>query len=962
MKRKDRLEFLPEAVDLRYGRALETMRVHHDDFPIDTDCYRLPVNQIKVVSNVAGDEVRDLLRSGAKPCITAGSERVRVRWVDFLAAGRQGNALWLALAASDHRDVESALKVGTSAASWPSLAGDSERIKTVRQAVDALKTYATFPEAKLAIHKIPGPTMKRKDLIGALTERASAHYGGAECQCSRKSLRSESFDILIVCSTEDEKSIRGLFRSWQVKFIVVESMEAFFQKAIAALRISFGQGWFINADRFASAMKKAISQKVAPNPVVVGEYEDERGRPSEIAAAATGKLCSFGWLPDQWDNRDVMIGQATAGSPRADVLSRQFDEGLRIFPLPRVAPPEEATLQTDNVQSLVNDGWLSYKTWYPQDRVILAVECKHYGARKAKASCGQVEFQESKFFLFPPFHGSSLGLLRRLVPGCPFQVLGYTPGGSSATHSGVLERLVRLYRSDPYSKPVASSLLNQIVGICYPGSVPISRQSSLDQAYAIDCEIAELDNRRAGGKPTGRSDPTGGPRRPSSLELLLQSCTTGTGDRRKSLLLASKAVGSILRLRKQSIEILLNAPENPEDNGFDEVTSLNHEIREACKEDSDVLRSRGAKYSKLGLYKNTALILWHAARHRLGLTPSQHEWISDSFRLVFLVPLDHVEPRMVNPPVYGSTFPGKRRSPQFYPHLFSADQAEGAIPVDLKDLLSRTVKSLAMGGNGKKRGWLTNKISETNELMAGLMMRIGYVPDFPMESLPFDCKQDLQLILARLDSRLIVRCVLESDGGAKFLAAWSEKIAGSVREQAPVASADGDFRDNHERIEARFDVFRDCTGLAVAALDCCRSGIGEGKETTRRKKAEAFRVYFRVDKLFEYFRARMTYRSRGTVADDGDGKHVDLSLGLNVKAEDGLPLGLEHKLHGLLIDEKFKLEDAASDVRDWEDNEGKGHGETPEDLLEDILHDFYPKGNPPKAVLINRDRLLEHFK
>jgi len=957
------LELLPEAADLRYGSALEAMRVHHDDFSSDTGCYRLPVNRISAATKLPGDEVRDLLRSEAKPCIMAGDDCVKVRWVDFLAAGKQGNALWLALATSDHRGVKDALNAGISAASYASHSGDSERIKTFRSAVDALMTYASYPGDKLKIQQIPGATMSHEGLIGALTERAETHYGRAEGLSIGMGLKAGSCDIVVVCSTVDQESIKDLFGLWMVELLFVESMEELFDKAIDALRMSFGQGWFVNVDRFASAMKKAIRQKQVPNPVLVGDFEDERGNPNESAAAAAGKLCSFGWLPSLWDNREVMLRQASAGSPRAVALSRQFDEELRIFPLPKLALPEEGTLRTDSVQDLGKNTWLNLETWYPQDQVILAIECKRYGARDAKTATGLDAIQKSRFHLLPPFHASSLGLLRQLIPECPFQVLGYSPGGTASTHSGVLERLVTLYRSGPNNSSVASRLLNEIVGLCYPGSVPVSRQSRLDQALSIDCEIAELDAWRASGKPTGSSFHEDASRRPNSLELLLRICSTGKSDPRKALLLACQLVGSILCRKKQSIEPILTSPASPDDNGFGEVQNLNCEIRETFKDDSDVRRSRGADHRILRLYKNLALILWHAVRGRLGLTPSLHAWIAESFRFIWLVPLDHMEPSMAKPPRSGSTYPGSRLSPHFYPHLFSTDEVEGAIPVDLKGLLSRVDGTLALGGNGRKRGWLAHKISETNELMAALMVRIGYVPDFPMESLPLEFKTgkgELHLILARLDSRLIVRCVLESGGGAQFLAEWCEKIARKVGEQAPVASADGDFLANHERVDARFGVFRDCAGLAVAALDCCRAGIRDVKETTRIGKAKKFQVYFRVDKLFEHFRARMIYRSKGTIASDDNDEGEDQLLAVPSDDHD-LLAGLEFKLVSLLLAEEFDLMKATLLVRDWEREEGSVYSETPMNLLEGILDDYYPDRNPPKVFLLNCKRLLSHL-
>ena len=870
--------------------------------------------------------------------------------------------MWLALATSDQRAVKAALTTGISA-SCMSHSGHSERIKTFRSAVESLMTYASFTGSKLKTQQIPGATMSHEGLIGALTERAGTHYGRAEGQSIGKGLKAGSFDIIVVCSTGDQESIKDLFESWMVELLFVESMEELFEKSIDAFRMSFGQGWFVNVDRFASAMRKAIRQKQAPNPVLVGDFEDERGIPNEIAAAAAGKLCSFGWLPSLWDNRDVMLRQASAGSPRAVALRRQFDEELRIFSLPKLALPEEGTLRTDSLQDLVKNTWLNFETWYPQDQVILAIECKRYGARDAKTAPGLGECQKSNFYLLPPFIASSLGLLRMLLPGCPFQVLGYSPGGSSATHAGVLERLVRLYRSDPDSRSVVSRLMNEIVGICYPGSVPVSRQTHLEQALAIDCEIAELGTKRAGEIPTGNSGHADVPRIPDSLESLLRICSTGKSDPLKTLVLAGQLVGIILRLKKQSIELILKAPANPEDTGFDDVKILNEEIRETFKDDSDVRRSRGADHSFLGIYKNLALVLWHAVRGKLGLTPSLHEWIAESFRFIWLVPLDHVEPHMVKPPRSGSTFPGSRLSPHFYPHLFSTDEMEGAIPVDLKGLLSRMDGTLALGGKGKKRGWLANKISETNELMAALMVRTGYVPDFPMESLPLEFKTgkgDLQLILARLDSRLIVRCILESGGGSQFLAEWCEKITRHVREQAPVASADGDFLANHERIEARFGVFRDCAGLAVAALDCCRAGIRDVKETTRHGKAKKFQVYFRVDKLFEHFRARMIYRSKGTRDSDDNDEGVE-PLSPIPSDDDDLLAGLEFKLVSLLLAEEFDLMKATLLVRDWQKEEGAVYDETPMNLLEGILDDFYPGRDQPKVFLVNCKRLLNHL-
>ena len=347
-------------------------------------------------------------------------------------------------------------------------------------------------------------------------------------------------------------------------------------------------------------------------------------------------------------------------------------------------------------------------------------------------------------------------------------------------------------------------------------------------------------------------------------------------------------------------------------------------------------------------------MVYHAIRGRLGMTEFLRAWIEETFRFVWLLPLDRLEPQPMPVQPYDRTLVGHWRSQYVYPCLFCQNQTEAAAEVDVAPLLSFVSRSLSSGKTNGKRTWLMHRISETNELMTGLMVKVGYVPDFPLESLAADsgnANKQLANILACLDSKLIVRCILEEEGGHEVLSKWIDGLSRSVHDILPDREVEAFGSD--ENPESLFGIFQDSAGFAVAALDCCRQRPPAAKE-------DVLRVYFLVDELIKKFRPKASHLSDGISAKERSLASITQPTDKPAMVRDPLA-GLETRLRGMLVQGGFDAEGAAKLVRHWYESEGRERGETPRDLLADIESECFPQSVPSRIFSENVSRLLDHL-
>ena len=474
--------------------------------------------------------------------------------------------------------------------------------------------------------------------------------------------------------------------------------------------------------------------------------------------------------------------------------------------------------------------------------------------RAPKQVLSREDHETKNIRLLPPLHISAVGLLRRLLGTCEILVIGYTAGESATTRSGLLERLTKRFRSNPSDAEAKASLVDWTRRLAYPERLAEPRVSILVECRKIEQGFTSATPESEGLKSTGSGKML------SLLESLFRRGSTGRGSFRSGCLLAGLVVREILRFKRVDILNMVNRPATSAVARFNEIRGLNQKVQEHFAADKDVGRTKGAKFRLLALYKDLALVFANLCRGSLGLTDRLQAWVRSNFEFFCVMPMDHVAPVRSGTPGIQRSYTGQFQSHRNYPYLFSGQQEDTSALVDIGPLLAIVGQALDLGGKDRSHGWLTHKISQTNEMAAALLFRSGADVGFPLETLALDFARtgDLGLILDRLDSRLMVRCIIESQGGDQALRTWCEELATVVKQQwlAAFAPDDSDYLGKFDSLDSLFDFFKDHAGLAAAALDCCRESLRARPADGGCPVATRFRIFFRPEMIWEVFRLR----------------------------------------------------------------------------------------------------------
>lgn len=286
--------------------------------------------------------------------------------------------------------------------------------------------------------------------------------------------------------------------------------------------------------------------------------------------------------------------------------------------------------------------------------------------------------------------------------------------------------------------------------------------------------------------------------------------------------------------------------------------ALHAMIRTAAAGDPDVLRSRGSRFGHLALRREIASMMREAVKGRLASPPLLAEWITKHVRITCIMPLD---PLNYMDPAYGleqdrQVSPCSFQSHRAYGTLFGPDAQGESLEVDLATLLELAFRAISPGGN-KTCGWLANKISQTNELMAAMIVRTGHLEDFPYgDFLSPKTARNLHSMLATFPSRILLRCILAEKSGRELLERWCEDLSGRVAShwQSEVKGHDKASPGYSSETGTLLQVFSDHEGIAAAAIDSCRRSIVAAGVT---KDGNApLTVNFFPDELLNCFRAR----------------------------------------------------------------------------------------------------------
>ena len=461
MREKGKHSF--KETDLRYDALMDFMNKRREESDQKFKCYKVPVSAIARKFGVAGDEVTDLLRSRPEPCSLNSDDLKDVPWIDFLAVGRVGiagsNDTWMALATSESNLAITALcRSGIDILNAPTII-ETERTKAFSSIITELRPHPASSAA--------GPAIDLQKVRDRLMSQASVENPP---------------QILLIYIGECNGVTKDILNNMgALDLLHFDSFDEFETDAKGKLRLAFGTGWFGNADRVLYDLRRKSSIRGNVNAVVEFSPRTPRTSSGDIAAAAACKFATFGWLPLHWNRRELILNAAKPGQDRKATVSRIFDEDVRVFPLPRVEIPGEGPLIVNDPEEMANSTWLSYESSYPNEKAFLMLEMTAYGSREKP---DRQSSKDGHYFVFP-LTFAAIGFLRRILPSVRTEIIGYTPGNSAATLSGVLERLVWLFQENPADRTVSTRLKNKIRAICYPGSLPFGRRSPFDESEEI---------------------------------------------------------------------------------------------------------------------------------------------------------------------------------------------------------------------------------------------------------------------------------------------------------------------------------------------------------------------------------------------------------------------------------------------------------------------------------------------
>lgn len=777
-----------------------------------------------------------------------------------------------------------------------------------------------------------------------------------------------------------------------------ESFDKMLEFVFAPLRLHFGAGWLTNSLTFWQHLDSARQKKNGSGGMVMAHPANTDHSPPEMAALATARLVSFGWLPLNWNCRAAMMGDAIAAplSKKAEQLRMLFDEGIRIFDLPRIPFKNTNSLDVADQSELMDVAGMNFTSKSRHDRALLAIEFTGYGKRKEKSGAKKPTEGDCKddkiagnYFLFRlPLNAVSV--IQTFLPWVRATVISYSEAASATSRAGVLGRLIRHYQIAPEAEGFRDQIIREIRSSTYPylprhsvslpGYKKLSCNTRIDLCGHID---ALTENAIHGSSISGSSQTdTGSNNKPPPLQAVVSEAESSESRMSPPIREIAELMPNLLPLGSSSAtKWMEETSEKQPKQVKKELSLLDREVRDNADEIARIPLTRTAHFRPLTLFRSI-LEFFHGAKHRrLEVPEFLQRWIGSIFRFVWVMPLESMGPLhtcMANPRFrkpsdgddgspesepgfYRSSYTGSPVSPRVYPMLFSPTPCESACEVNLEPLLNGVSRDIGLV-NGEAN-WLLNRISQTNELMEKLRRNLGYSPDFE-PSLTHGSTDARKRLLASQSSETIVRLILLQDGGKKMLQAWSYDLMHKVHhilrdksERSANGRKDARVTEDPELGEPldQLGIFEDSCGIATAALDCCRNRLMERLASGRNEPDTDLRVFLLADRLKRHFRPRISHKSYGTQKYDdgrasdasGDGTeiaNIDLQL---IKCFRAPPSDL--------------VEDKAVDhLREWHEMEGKALGEKPEDLLSEIADEMFD-GPPPGDFIAKRDAILKKF-
>lgn len=673
-----------------------------------------------------------------------------------------------------------------------------------------------------------------------------------------------SEDIIIFCLSESATDAAATFSRSRIVPVDASDLSSSILKICLGLE-DLGEGWLYHIEEFVLLLENKLKRKAGPLspilnaerivPVLPSKPEDpepaeeagsvslsgEEKKPSatsksrpraisgtERAEAARSKFLEFGWTSHR-TNTDGQFAGISVTKHLCELLGDNFlplrDRDMRRL----MAMPSMASA-------------------FLHDQILLAFKYdspEKYDATSEKEE--NVTPDKDPWTCLPPLPGAVLAALRRLLPECDYSIVNYIGGCSKATDAAVLERLVNLacyLETDFKNSRCRAVIESQINPLLNEGHLSLpSNKTPLLFCELIDTCLLNLLDKEPGDLSEGDAVALGSSEYrepdPEEDETLFRACLQA-----RETTWGKRFVHQSLRNHLKNFVDQLKGifSQSPIDQ-----RSFLRRIWPLLRGDSshrilrDVMRALlseipmeklSAQEKKLvgpgvkGAF-STALRTFSGY---FAVENDVRELFRKRIRFVALVPSDNYSadysPTGLSTALSvkigkGNPAVGQRGSSRFYGKLFSPTLNKRSVPVDMRDLLNEARRAIRPPGRKYAWHWLRNKISNTNEMVAFLMQHFDYVSLFPFSDLPRTVSQESppELLLARLNSPLIVRCLYATEEGAAALNRWKRIFKEAIK------LLPGGITPSQKN---SYSLLRDDPGLACVALDTAREALKTG--------------------------------------------------------------------------------------------------------------------------------------
>lgn len=780
---------------------------------------------------------------------------------------------WLAVDSSDPKSFAEALRF--EAAGHPVLpemvAVGAERVRNVFSLFEKVNEFFNqwagkvadeCPAARLA--KLP-----KEYSIVCLKRNASAFYAGKDKQLPASLIPVDSGDIQRILA------------------------------ALWGLRKRYGQGWMSEASGLLSAFDDARKGDLRPHVFAHSMVWSRSLSASSRAALARNEFAAFGWL--SWQKK-------------------QSSGGIHVLRDFRAYDAWGGELPFRDKKALCRARAFSLDGRHANDHVRLAFRLKDYHIGRGGADASEA----GGWFILPSVPLNAWNTLMRLLPEIPWTVIAFEAGGSRSRLAGVLEEV--LAAGARQESALTDALIGrQIEHILANGAVSLKRELSPFDAcetleeFADETMIREAFRMEDPEKTDSSQQEARTKALATSIAQLFHSADTDGPFRR--IQRVSTVIYHLCRLPRHLLaKVIRGEMQSDAALSYQSLSEAEKFLKQAGRKQD----GRSGERYPVSQLKMEMVHMWSwLFSGKLKVTPALGEWMRRRISFAAIVPVDCPEPAVrPHATVNSPRRIGEINACRYYSLLFCGTCGHGCMEVDVMPLLESARRAFLPGSLAQNSGWLAAKCSETNELIAMLMTRVGFVSDFPLGDLPSIIGKKntwWKIMLQRIDSRLLVRAMRSTVAGERILGEWAGGLQGQLikfLDDAALAGEETWWGQARSDLLKRVFFHRDPAGIAVAALDCARLCV-------HGSAGFSGQIFFRVGML-----ASLYFEPGGSPVFDCSSQ----TFGGAEKVKDVL----NELVFSFETGNKFDAKKSVDKLEDWYAEVGQTRDETINVILDDI--------------------------